>query len=269
VIQLAVLVLLALVVYLAIGDDVRRMLRRRTEGVRVKYTKYLTRGIILQSLVFVVLGVLMRDVFLTLYLFAVAGYLAYLRIKQEMVTQASITPRDVSQLVMAFRGAYQLQPAAFKSLEVAATKVREPLKGIVTSTVTAFFNSSRADVAWDVFRKRTDNVLVHQFIYILEMSETASNESLTAALDAFVERLRKQEELQRQVETTLASVTGQTNFMRVLALGIAFVVAIIPSFRQVYATGVMRLVYVIIMSIVVGASYYIERKVVDLKAQIV
>lgn len=267
--QFLIVALIGLMIYLAIGADLTRLFRRRTEGARVKYSQYLTRPVITSALTYIVLGVLMRDAILTLFLFAVAAGLTYLRIKQMMAVSGTVMPRDVSQLVMAFRGAYQIQPAAFRSLEVAATKVREPLKGMVTTVVNVFFNSSRPDVAWDAFRASTDSVLLHQFIYILEMSESAANESIVQALDAFVERLRKQEELQREVETSLAGVTGQTNFMRLLALMVAFVVAVIPSFRQVYASGLMRFVYMVLMSVIVGASYYIDKKVVDLKAQIV
>ena len=81
--QFLIILLIGFIIYLAIGEDVMRMLRRRTEGYRVKYTKYLTRAVVVPSLVFVVLGLLMRDVILTLYLFAIAAGLAYLRIRRD------------------------------------------------------------------------------------------------------------------------------------------------------------------------------------------
>jgi hypothetical protein len=169
---------------------------------------------------------------------------------------------------MAFRSSYQLQPAAIRSLEVAASKVGEPLHSLVTNVVNIFFNSSKTDMAFQAFRKRTDNVLLHQFIYILEMSESASNESVTQALDAFVGRLQRQEELQRQVETGLASITSQTSFMQILAILIAFVVALVPGLKSVYRSFLGRMGYMVLITVMVLTSYFIEKRVARLKAQI-
>ena len=101
------------------------------------------------------------------------------------------------------------------------------------------------------------------------MSGSASNESVTAALDAFVGRLHRQEEVQREVETGLASVTGRTSFMQLLAIVIAFVVALIPGFRNVYTGRILgRALYMVLVSVMLGASYFIEMRVAGLKAQI-
>ena len=267
-IQIFILVMIGLLVYLAVGDDLKRLFRRRVESYRIKYTRYLTRSVMAPTLVFFVLGVLMRDIVLTPFLWLVGGGIAYFRIRQVIAQETSITPRDVSQLVIAFRGAYQLQPAAFKSLEVAADKVRDPLRSMIKIVVNIYFNSARPELAFEEFRKRTNNVLLNQFIYILEMSESASDESVTEALDAFVVRLRRQEELQRQVETGLASITGQTGFMQVLAMIIAYVVALIPGFRGVYSASLVgRLGYIILVSVIIAASYLIEKRIIELKAQ--
>ena len=266
----AVLVgLILLLIFLAIGEDFERIFRRRAEGYRIKYGQYITRPVVVPAIVFMALGILMADALLTPFLFVVAGAIAYIRIKELIQSAGTITPRDVTQLVMAFRSSYQLQPAAFKSLEVAATKVGEPLSSMVTSVVNIFFNSSRTELAFQAFRQRTDNVLLHQFIYILEMSESASNESVTESLDAFVGRLQRQEELQRQVETGLASITGQTSFMQILAVLVAFVVAVVPGFKDVYTGGMLgRAGYIILILAMLLASYFIEKRVTRLKAQI-
>ena len=239
------------------------------ESYRVKYTRYLTRPVMAPTLVFFLLGVVMRDAVLTPFLWLLAAGIAYFRIRQTIAQETTVTPRDVSQFVIAFRSAYQLQPAAFKSLEVAADKVREPLRSMTKTVVNIFFNSARPELAFEEFRKRTNNVLLSQFIYILEMSESASNESVTGALDAFVTRLRRQEELQRQVETGLASITGQTGFMQILAMIIAYVVALIPGFRGAYTSSLLgRLGYMLLVSIIIAASYIIENRIIELKAQI-
>ncbi|MBC7236411.1 MAG: hypothetical protein H5T69_11275 [Chloroflexi bacterium] len=268
-IQILVIALVGLLVYMAIGDDVSRIFRRRAEGYRLKYRQYITRDVVVPTVVLLVLGLFMRDVILTGFLWVLAAGVAYFRIRQVIARKSTITPRQVTQLVIAFRGAYQLQPAAFASLEQAAAKVDEPLKSLVNNVVNVFFTTSEPERAYAEFRKRTNSPLLNQFVYILEMSESASDESVTEALDAFVQRLRRQEELQREVETGLASVTGQTSFMQVLAVAIAFVVALVPGFRRVYTGGILgRVAYIILVTVIVGASYLIERKVTELKEQV-
>ena len=270
--QLVILALLGLIgvlVYLAVGDDLRRLLRRRTESYRVSYRQYLTRPVLIPAIVFAVLGVLMRDVILTPFLWALGGAVAYFRIRQTIAESETITPRHVAQLVMAFRGAYQLEPAAFASLEEAATKVGEPLRSLISTTVDIFFTTSDPERAFAAFRKSTHSALLHQFIYILEMSESASDESITDALDAFVGRLRQQEELQRQVETGLAGITGQTSFMQGLVVVIAFVIAIVPGFRGAYTGTVSsRFFYLFLIAVILAASYMIEKRVSGLKERI-
>ena len=264
-----VALLVGLLIYFFIGDDVRRILGRRVEGYRVKYGKYLTRQVLTPAIIFVALAILMRDVILTPFILAIAVGIIWFRVSQVIALTGGISPRDVSQMVIAFRAAYQLQPAAFKGLEMAATKVREPLKGILESVVNIYHLSSEEDLAYDEFRKRVgDNVLMGQFIYILEMSSQASDESMTEALDAFVTRLRRQEELQREVDTNLSSITGQTSFMQSLAIVIAFAMAIVPDFRLVYTSLLGRIAYMILMAVIMGASYLIEKKVISLKGEI-
>lgn len=268
-IQLLVLLLVGLLIYFAVGEDIKRILGRRVEGYRVKYSKYVTRSVVTPALIFVALAVLMRDAILTPFVLAIAGGVIYFRVSQVIAATAGVSPRDILQMVIAFRAAYQLQPAAFKSLEMAATKVHDPLKGIINTVVNIYFNSSDSDLAFDAFRRRVgDNVLLKQFIYILEMSSSASDESMTEALDAFVERLRRQQELQREVETNLSGITGQTSFMQSLAIGIAFIIALVPESRAVYTTLLGRVAYMFLMAIIMGASYIIEKKVISLKEEI-
>ena len=107
-----------------------------------------------------------------------------------------------------------------------------------------------------------------QFIYILEMSSSASNESMTEALDAFGARLRRQDELQREVESNLAGITGQTNFMQALAIVVAFAMALVPDFRAVYTSLLGRVAYMVLLGVIMGASYMIEKKVISLKGEI-
>jgi len=265
-IEFVLILLIILVLYLAIGEDVARALRPQIQGYKAKYSRYLTRPVVLPGLVFAVLGILMRDIVLTPFLLLIAGGVVYLRIRQLIATAERLTPRQISQLVLAFRGAYELQPAVFKSLEEAAKKVGEPLRSLVDIAVETYFTTSSSERAFAEFRRRTKNPMLNQFIYILEMSESARDESVTAALDNLIARLRRQEDLQRQVETGLASITGQTSFIQGLAIAIAYVVAILPGFRRVYTANLLgRLLYIAIFSVILVTSYYIEKRVRELK----
>jgi hypothetical protein len=269
VIRILAIVLVGLLLYMAVGEDIIRISRRRTKGYREKYTQYVTKDVVIPTAALLALGLFMRDLVLTSFLWALAVGVAILRIRQVMATRRTITPRQVTQMVIAFRGAYQLEPAAFKSLEQAATKVSEPLQGLITMMVNVFYTTSEPARAYAEFRKRTDNPLLNQFVYILEMSESASDDAVIEALDAFVQRLRRQEELHREVETGMASITSQTGFMQVLALAIAMVVAVVPGFRRVYTEGLFgRLAYMTLIAVIIGASYLIERKVLALKEQV-
>jgi hypothetical protein len=269
VIRILTIVFIGLLIYMAVGDDVVRVSRRRTKEYRSKYTQYVTRDVVIPTAALVILGLFMRDLVLTGFLWALAAGVAAQRIRQVMARRRTITPRQVTQLVIAFRGAYQLEPAAFKSLEQAATKVGEPLQGLITMMVNVFYTTSEPARAYAEFRKRTQNALLNQFVYILEMSESASDDSVIEALDAFVQRLRRQEELHREVETGLASITSQTGFMQGLAMLIAMVVALVPGFRRVYIDSIFgRLGYMTLIAIIIGASYLIERKVLALKEQV-
>jgi hypothetical protein len=268
-IQILAIVLIGLLIYMAVGEDLIRIFRRRTKGYKNKYAQYITKDVVVPTAALLVLGLFMRDLVLTTFLWGLATGVAILRVRQVMAMRRTITPRQVTQLVIAFRGAYQLEPAAFKSLEQAATKVSEPLQGLITMMVNVFYTTSEPARAYAEFRKRTDNPLLNQFVYILEMSESASDASVIEALDAFVQRLRRQEELHREVETGLASITSQTGFMQVLAMAIAIATALVPGFRRVYTASLSgRFVYMALIAVIIGASYVIERKVLALKEQV-
>ncbi|MFH1084464.1 MAG: hypothetical protein V1772_01700 [Chloroflexota bacterium] len=267
--QILVALLVLLLIYMAVGGDVTRVARRRGQGLWAQYGQFIRRSVVVPALVFLALGLLMRDLLLTPFLLAVAGAVAYYRIRQVIAALNTITPRQVSHLVLAFRANYQIQPAAFKSLEVTAGKIGEPLSSVLRTTVGTYQITQSSARAFDAFRERVHNPALHQFIYILEMSESATNESVTQAIDMLIQRLRRQEELQRQVETGMSSITGQTNFMQMLAVAIGFVVALVPGFRAVYTSGLLpRVGYMALVGVIVAGSYYIDQQILSLKAQI-
>jgi len=274
-IPLIIVLLIVGVLYMALGEDLTRLARPRVRNYQIKYGKFVTPSVLIPTIAFGVLAILMRDLIITPFLLAVAGFIAWFRIQQAVKKAEKITARHILQLVLAFRAAYQLRPAVFDSLKEAASKIEGPLRDMANVVVETFFLTSSSQRAFMELRKRSSHVLIEQFAYILEMSESASDESMAEALDAFVTRLRHIEDLERQVETGLSSVTGQTSFMQILFLGVAFAVAIVPAFRSRYVgtaedmvnfTG--RLGYMVIMAAIIGTSYYIEQQVATLKEQV-
>jgi len=265
------LALVAVLAYMLVGEDVSLTLRRRARVYRVKYGQYFTRSALIPAIVMAVLAVFMRDVILSPFLLVIGLVIAYYRIRQNMAEATKITPRQVLQLVLSFRGAYQLQPAVFKSLQEANKKIETEsiLRDLVNVSVETFFLTSSPERAFAEFRKRTDNILLHQFIYILEMSESASDTSMAEALDAFVARLHRQANLRNQVETGLVGVTQQTRFLQIVIVVVAFVVVAVPYFRDVYASGVFgRFGFMAIVVAILATSYHIEKQVDDLKKEI-
>ncbi len=267
-IQWIAIVAVVILLFLAFGEDSTRMMRRRAQNYQVKYTQYIDRDMILQAGFFVVLGLLMRDIVLTPFLIIVGLGIGYYRIRQKLAAAGKIQVSQILQLALAFRAQYYLQPAAIASLQEAGRHVEGALRDIVSVAVETFFLTSSTDRAFDEFRKRTDNMFLHQFIYILEMSEAASNEAMEVALDAFVARLRSNEDLERQVETGLTEVTGQMRFAQGTIVVLAILAALLPMFHDVWVRGALRIVYMLVILLVIGVSYYIERQIDKLRDQI-
>jgi hypothetical protein len=261
--------LLVLLGYLAVGRDVEHLAQRQTRNFRSKYAPYLTRQTLTQPVIFIVLAALMRDIIITPFLVVVACAIAYYRIHRAIEEASTIKVRQVLQLIIAFRGAYQIQPAVFSSLREANERVEGPLHELIETVVDTFFLSSSAPRAFAELRRRADNILLHQFAYILEMSESASDEAMGEALDAFVDRLRSHEELERHVETGLASLMSETRFMQMTVMVVIFAVALVGPMRRIWTRGIFwRAGYMFLMTTIVLVSYYIERQVDSLRAQI-
>ena len=269
-IWILIVLLLGAFVYLLLGNGGNVVVRRQFDAYAAKYGKYLTRAVIVPVLIFAVLAVLMRDIILTPYLLVIAAAVGYYRVKQVIAAEGVISPRDIAQLVLAFRGAFQIVPATFNSLKLVAGRVEEPLCGIVLTTVETYYASGgRPERAFDFMREHCNDPLLDQFVYILEMSESATDEAVIEALDGLHVRLQRHEELEREVETGLSGITGQTGFMQGLAVLIAFAIGAVPNMRSVYTSSMTgRLGYIVLVGVIMGTSYLIERRNQELKEQI-
>jgi hypothetical protein len=177
--------------------------------------------------------------------------------------------RQVGQLVASYRSIYQLKPTIFSALDEAKSKVDEPLRGYITTAVQAFYITARPDKALEELRRRANNPYINQFIYILRMGELGRKGTVLKALDDLGERLRRAEDLRRESSVSLTVITSQTRIIQAISLFIVFIIALIPQLRSAYTISWGRqLLFIVIASIGVLTSYYIEQQVSSLQERI-
>ena len=179
------LVLVALAV-----DEYERYLVPAIKRFRTRLMpSFVSRRAFLPLVVALVLAVLMRAPLASLYLGAVGVAVTWYFFRRARRAEESLPSRQILQLVLTFRGTFQLQPSVFLTLDMVKNKVDEPLKSLVKVPVETFYLTSSPQRAFAELRARTDNVYINQFAYILEMSESASTDAVVSALDNLVERL--------------------------------------------------------------------------------
>ena len=176
---------------------------------------------------------------------------------------------EILKLVEEFQSQYKLTPPIFSALGQTRLKVAEPLRGHVTATVESFYVTASQKRAFAEFRQRVPNSYLNQFVYILERSETARREVVQKALERLVARLRRREQLRVETETDLTMITGQTQLILVLGIGMLFVVALIPSLREVYTRSRSgQMLFIVLATIGVLTTYYIDRRTTSLKEKV-
>ncbi len=189
-------------------------------------------------------------------------------IRRTQRQQELLASRQVLQLILAFRSMYQLQPSVFSTLDRVKDKVGEPLRGLVDVMIQSFYLTSSPERAFAELRERTDNVYLNQFVYILEMSEGATPDAVVRALDNLVDRLRTHDELRRESESSLTSITGQTSVLQRIAAAIILAVPVVPALRAPYHSTVGQIAFVVFLSIILAGSYYIDREIGKLMERI-
>jgi Flp pilus assembly protein TadB len=219
---------------------------------------HVTLRTFLPLVVAVILAMLMRAVLIGAYLLIVGILITVYFLRRGRQQQQSLPARQILQLILAFRSAYLLQPSVFLSLDAVKEKVDEPLRSLMGVTVETYYLTSSPQHAFMELRARTDNIYLSQFAYVLEMSETARTEIVVKALDNLVERLRTHDQLRREIEASLVSITGQTSFIQVIAVLVVLGVAAVPLLRAAYTSPGGQIAFIIIVSIMLGASYYID-----------
>jgi Flp pilus assembly protein TadB len=201
------------------------------------------------------------------YIVAVGALVSWYQVRRAERVERAQLDKQVADLVMAFGSIYQLQPTIFSTLEEARDKVDEPLRRWVASTVQAFRATSSAKRALAELRKKADNPYLHQFVYILEMSDEAEPETVLEALDGLSDRLRRHEELRNKTEIEVGAITGQTRVIQLVSLGAIFIIAVISRLRSAYS-GQAQLFFIGLTSMGVMASYYIDQRILSLKERI-
>ena len=204
---------------------------------------------------------------LSAYIVAVGVLVSWYQVKRaERVGRARLD-KQMADLVMAFHSIYQLQPTIFSTLEEARSKVDEPLRGWMASTVQAYHATSSAKRAFAELRKKADNPYLHQFVYILEMSEAAEHETMLEALEGLAAQLRKHEGLRNKTEATVGAIVGQTRVIQLIGLGIMFVIAA-SGLRSAYRGQFAQSLFIGMVSVAIIASYYIDQKILRLKERV-
>ena len=193
-------------------------------------------------------------------------YYVFWRTKAEAETALNA---EILKLVEEFESQYRLSPSIFQALTHARLKVAEPLRGHVTAAVESFYVTASQKRAFTELRRRVPNSYLNQFVYILERSETARREVVQKALERLVARLRRREQLREKTETDLTVISFQTQIILILGIGLLFVMALSRSLREVY-TGSRggQILFIILTTIGVLTTYYIDRRITSLKERV-
>jgi hypothetical protein len=176
---------------------------------------------------------------------------------------------EILKLVEEFESQYRLTPSIFSALSQARLKVAEPLRGHVTAAVESFYVTASQKRAFTELRQRVPNSYLNQFVYILERSEMARREVVQKALKRLIARLRRREQLRDETETELTVITGQTQIILILGIGLLFVVALYIPFRKVYTESqANQILFIVLVTIGVLTTYYIDRRITSLKERV-
>jgi len=251
----------AVILLLFLGDTTTPSF---TPALRRYQARYLPAGLSWKSFVtpglLVMVGLLMRVPLISFYL-VVAGALVLWRDVRRLERERKLVkPDQILQFVIAFRAEYTLQPSVFSMMEKVMDRTTGPLRSLMKVTSQAFFLTSSPQRAFAELRRRTDNVYLNQFAYVLEMAENAAPEAVIKALQGLEFRLRSHSELRREVQSNLASIGTQTMIMQVVASAILLAVALVPMLRQAYTTSFGQFVYVGVLTVMLASSYYIDHE---------
>lgn len=256
-----------IIIYLLVGEDLGKYVRPTVTRARSQAPGWFTWKTAMPLFIALALALLMRVPIISGYIILVGLLTIWHSYNKARLAELAKINAQVARLVFAFRNVFKIQPVVFAALREVVRRLDEPLKSWIEATMQAYLVTSSEEEAYAVLRSKSDNHYLNQFLYILEMSGSASEETVIAALDNLAQRLRRHEALQRETEIELASITGQTKIIQIIGLAVLFVIAAVPALREVYVrSSGARIVYIIFASIAVLTSYFIDRRISNLKA---
>lgn len=203
-----------------------------------------------------------------LYVFIVGMWWGLRIASREQVSQRMLINDQVGELVHSFRSVFRIRPTVFSALEEANRKIPPPTGSAVLHAVTTFYVTAIPRRALDELRARIDNPYLEQFIYILERGEDAKHEDIMLALDGLLHRLRNAREIRDKSEVNMTVISGQTKMIQLIAVVLVTVVAILPLFREAYEGPIGQVVFIVLASIGVVTSWYIEAQGMQLKEKV-
>jgi len=202
------------------------------------------------------------------YLLGVGIWWARRQARKEAMSQKQVIGEQVIELIAAFKSVFRIRPTVFSTLEEANKKIDNPTGSAVAHAVTTFYVTALPRRALDELRSRIDDPYMEQFIYILERGEDARHEDIMIALDGLLHRVKRAKEMRDKSEVSMTVINGQTNIIQLIALGTITVVGIVPLLRQVYENVPGQLLFMVIATIGVATSWYIEGQASKLKEKV-
>ncbi len=75
--------------------------------------------------------------------------------------------------------------------------------------------------------------------------------------------------MREETETDLTMITGQTQLILILGVGIMLVMALIPNLREVYTQSRNnQILFIVLATVGVLTTYYIDRRTTSLKESV-
>lgn len=202
------------------------------------------------------------------YILVVGIWWTIRRAGQEAQTRKVLITQQVGDLVHSFKSVFRIRPTVFNALEEANRKVEPPVGTAIAHAVTTFYVTSLPQRAYQELRERVQDPYMDQFVYILERGDDAKHEDIMVALEGLQSRMRRARELRDQSEVNMTVITGQSRIIQIIAVAVVAVVGMVPLFRVAYENVIGQTIFLVIATVGVLTSVYIDRKALALKEKV-
>ncbi len=209
-----------------------------------------------------------RSLWVAIYVLVVGLWWIFYQAGKAAVSERLLINDQCSELVNAFKSVYRIRPTVFSALEEANRKIGPPVGTAAAHAVTTFYVTAIPQRAFDELRDRIKNPYMEQFVYILERGEDAKHEDIMTALSGLQDRLRRARELRDHSEVNMTVINGQTRIIQLIAVTLVTVVAIVPQLRVAYEGPIGQILFMIIASIGVATSYFMDKRATALKERV-